>query len=183
MKLFTDWLSEGQLIHQVFRIVALVGLGMGLLQLLVRLIGFDDGSDAEGIDHEGGSIFSWTTLAGFTLGFGAVGSMLMSNGMGVPAATIGGAIAGIGIGGLFLFLMRFFHGLKEDNTFRIENCIDKIGTAYVRIPAGGSGGQIQIVAQSRMVTLHAISEEEISSGERVKVLSVIGPDQVKVEKV
>lgn len=176
--------SEGYLAHTVFRVIAVVGFLMAALQVVLRLSGFDDDGIGEGADHGGGQVISWTTLSGFTLAFGAVGSLMLGAGYSIAAATLSGALAGLVLGAGFFFLMRLFSLLKEDNTFQIANCVGKIGTAYIRIPASpGTGGQVQVVAQSRMVTLAAISDQEIASGERVKVLEVIGHDLVKVERV
>ncbi|HWL54872.1 MAG TPA: hypothetical protein VNQ90_20685 [Chthoniobacteraceae bacterium] len=176
--------SEGYLANTVFRVIAVAGFLMAMLQVILRLVGVDDDGIAEGGDHGGGQVISWTTLSGFTLAFGAVGSLMLGAGYSIVVATLCGALAGLALGAIFLFLMRMFSLLKEDNTFQIANCVGKVGTAYIRIPASpGTGGQVQVVAQSRMVTLAAISDHEIASGERVKVLEVIGHDLVRVERV
>ncbi len=178
-----DWISEGTLVHQIFRIIAVIGLAMALLQIILRLVGFGDHVDLhDGVGDEGHAI-SWTTVAGFALGFGSVGSLLLNAKFSIPVAALGGAATGLAVGAVFFFLMRAFNGLKEDNTFDIRNSVGKVGTAYIRIPSRQSGGQIQVVAQSRMVTLGAMSDEEIASGEKIRVLAVIDQETVKVERV
>jgi len=181
----TDWLNEGTFAHQIFRVIALVGLGMALIQMILLCIGANHDVDfdvADGGHGHFGGVFSWTTISGFALGFGTVGSILMGADQPVLIAALGGAASGGAVGFLFYLLMRLFSTLKEDNTFRIENCIGQIGTAYIRIPAGQAGGQVQVVAQSRMVTLAAMSDVEIASGERVRVVGVLGHDMLKVER-
>lgn len=180
-----DWFSEGNLAHQIFRVIAVVGLVMALLQVLLRLLGVDHHDadfSADAHEHGESHVISWTTLSGFALGFGSVGSLLMSANYNVGIATVGGALSGLVVGGAFFFLMRAFSLMREDNTFDIQNSVGKIGTAYIRIPAHQAGGQIQVVAQSRMVTLAALSDEEIASGEKVRILEVIGTDTVKVAR-
>jgi hypothetical protein len=186
MMAILDWVSEGTLVHQIFRIIAVVGFAMAVLQVILRLLGVGDHVDLpDGLDGDGdgGHAISWTTVAGFALGFGSVGSILLNANYSIPVAATGGAATGLAIGASFYFLMRAFSRLKEDNTFNIASTVGKIGTAYIRIPARQGGGQIQVVAQSRMVTLAALCDEEITSGEKVKVLAVIDSETVKVERV
>jgi len=184
----TDWFNEGTLVQQVFRLVAFAGLVMAVFQVILRILGLDDHFDVSDADTDHGHAISWTTVAGFALGFGAVGSILIANEYSLWIAALGGSATGLAVASGFFFLMRAFSGLKEDNTFDIRNSVGKVGTAYIRIPArqggqGGSGsGQVQVVAQSRLVTLAAISEEEIASGEKVRVLEVIDHETVKVER-
>lgn len=180
-----SWFSEGSIALQVFRIIAVGGLFMALIQVFLRLFGvghhdIDFSGDA---DHHGGDhILSWTTVSGFALGLGSVGMMMLQRDYTVASASLAGGFVGILLGGLLLFVLRGLNRMKEDNTFDIRNCVGLVGTAYIRIPAKQSGGQIQIVAQSRMVTLSAVSDQEIASGEKVKVIEVVGTDTVKVER-
>lgn len=181
-----EWLlggsSETLLSLQIFRIIAFIGFFVALIQVILLLFGFGD-VDVDGGDHGDGHVISWTTIAGFALGFGGVGYMLLKAGQSILVASLGGAGAGLVLGALLFFLLRAFSRLKEETVFDIRNCIGQVGTAYIRIPAKSSGGQVQVIAQSRMVTLPAISDEEISSGEKVKVTDVIGGDTLKVERV
>ncbi len=178
--------SEGNVALTIFRVISVVGFGMALLQLVLRTVGWDHHDtdiqiDGAG-DHDGVSPISWTTLAGFALGFGSVGSIVMEKYANIPLAAAAGAGAGLVVGAVFYFIMRGFSLLKEDNTFNIRNTIGQVGTAYIRIPARTHGGQVQVVAQSRMVTLAALSDEEIASGEKVRILEVVGADTVRVER-
>ncbi len=184
----TDWFapSEGSVALTLFRVISVVGLGMAFLQLLMRMTGWDHHDtdvqiDGAG-DHDGVSPISWTTLAGFALGFGSIGSIVLEKYANIPLAAAAGAASGLGVGALFYFIMRGFSLLKEDNTFNIRNTIGQVGTAYIRIPARAHGGQVQVVAQSRMVTLAALCDEEIASGEKVRIIEVIGADTVRVER-
>jgi len=185
-----EWLLGGSgetlLGLQIFRIIALIGFFIALIQVVLHLFGFGDvHADLDASDHGDGHAISWTTLAGFSLGFGGIGYMLLKAGQPILIASLGGAGAGFALGACLFFLLRAFSRLKEETVFDIRNCIGQVGTAYIRIPArgSGSGGQVQVIAQSRMVTLPAISDEEISSGEKVKVTDVIGGDTLKVERV
>lgn len=181
----TDWLSEGTLALQIFRVIALIGLGMAVLQVVLLSLGANHDVDFDISDGGHGAfsgVFSVTTLSGFALGFGTVGSILMGADQSIFVAALGGAASGGGVGFIFYLLMRLMNTLKEDNTFKIESCIGQIGTAYIHIPAKAPGGQVQVVAQSRMVTLAAMSDEAISSGERVRIVAVLGSDMLKVER-
>lgn len=185
-----EWLfggsGEALFSLQIFRLIAIAGFLMASIQVVLHLFGFGDvhmDFDAHAADHGEGHAISWTTLAGFALGFGAIGYILLKGGHSVFIASLGGAGAGLAIGAAFYFMMRGFSRLKEETVFDIRNCIGQVGTAYIRIPAKVSGGQVQVVAQSRMVTLPAVCDEEVVSGEKVKVVDVIGTDTLKVERV
>jgi len=183
-----EWLLGGSgetlLGLQIFRIIALIGFFIALIQVVLHLFGIGDvHADLDASDHGDGHAISWTTLAGFSLGFGGIGYMLLKAGHSILVASLGGAGAGFVLGACLFFLLRAFNRLKEETVFDIRNCIGQVGTAYIRIPARSSGGQVQVIAQSRMVTLPAISDEEITSGEKVKVTDVIGGDTLKVERI
>lgn len=178
-----DWFNEGSLALQIFRVVAGVGLIMAILQVILRLLGADSDGDIDTDSDTDGHVISWTTLAGFALGFGTTGAIMTGSGYSVPAAASAGVATGLVIGACFYFLMRGFNRLKEDNTFRIENTVGKTATVYVRIPARQSGGQVQVVAQSRMMTLAAHCETEVPTGGKVRVIEVIDHETVKVTPV
>lgn len=178
-----DWFSEGSLALQIFRVIAAVGLIMAIIQVVLRLIGADSDIDFDAEADTDGHVISWTTLAGFALGFGTTGALMIGSGFSIPASAVGGIGTGLVIAAGFFFLMRGFHRLKEDNTFRIENTVGKTATVYVRIPAGANGGQVQVVAQSRMMTLAAISDSEVPTGGKVKVIEVVDHETVKVTPV
>ncbi len=178
-----DWFNEGSLALQIFRVVAAVGLIMAILQVILRLLGADSDVDIDTDADADGHVISWTTLAGFALGFGTTGALMVGSGYSVPAASSGGVATGLVIATGFYFLMRGFNRLKEDNTFRIENTVGKTATVYVRIPARQSGGQVQVVAQSRMMTLAALCDSEVATGGKVKVIEVIDHETVRVTPV
>lgn len=175
-----EWFSEGTLALQIFRIMAALGLLMGVIQLLLRMSGLGEVDDLAA-DDDGEGVISWTSVTAFLLGMGCTGSYMLEKGYPIVLAVLAGGLSGVAIASIFLVIIRALYRTREDNTFRIENCVGLTGTAYIRIPAREPGGQIQIVAQSRMMTLQAISDTEIPSGAKVRVVAVVAHDTLKVE--
>ena len=82
---------------------------------------------------------------------------------------------GLSFVALFFILIKQILKLSEDNSFKIENTITKIGDVYLTIPENKIGkGKVQISVNGSFHELDAItlSPEKISSGSVIKVIAV-----------
>lgn len=87
--------------------------------------------------------------------------------------------------GVFFFLIKQILKLSEDNSFKIENTINKTAEVYLTIPEAKSRkGKIQISVNGSFHELDAItnSSEKLTSGSAVKVVAV-EHNLVIVEKI
>ena len=94
-------------------------------------------------------------------------------------------LVGILFVAVFFFLIKQILKLSEDNSFKIENTINKTAEVYLTIPEAKSGkGKIQISVNGSFHELDAItnSSEKLTSGSAVKVVAV-EHNLVIVEKI
>jgi len=76
---------------------------------------------------------------------------------------------------IFFFIIKTLLKLSEDNSFRIEDTLDKTGDVYTQIPANKTGrGKILISIKGSTHELPAITEDDepIKVGAFVKVVKV-----------
>ncbi len=94
-------------------------------------------------------------------------------------------LVGIFFVAVFFFIIKQILKLSEDNSFKIENTINKTAEVYLTIPEAKSGkGKIQISVNGSFHELDAItnSSEKLVSGSTVKVVAV-DHNLVIVEKI
>lgn|SRR5690606_471349 len=166
-------------LHQGFWYIAIGSSFFFLIQTILTFIGSDHSSlgDFDDImDHDTPfHLFSLRNLVNFLLGFGWGGvafyQSIESKGFLIFVAVL----IGIVFVALFFFLIAQILKLTEDNTFRQEKLIGRVGEVYLTIPAAKSGkGKILISLNGTNHELPAMTEaeENIPSGHSVKVLDI-----------
>ncbi len=94
---------------------------------------------------------------------------------------------GAGIAAMYgvYYMIRGLHKFNADGTLQIGRAVGQRGTVYIPIPGSNSGsGKIQMNLQNRVVEFQAMTHQDrLPSGAKVKVISVIGPDTVEVERL
>jgi hypothetical protein len=178
-------------LETVFGICALVGGVLFGIRLVLQLVGMgaDHVDIAVSHDPAGGDsdasfkIISLQGVTAFLLMFGLVGWVMLHNGLGVGWSIAGATGAGTVMMLLIAWIYRTFMRFQSSGTLDLTNAVGAEGTVYLRIPAGGTG-KIQVTVQGRLLTLDAVSDakEEIKSGGRVKVESVVAGEVLKVVK-
>ncbi len=160
-----------------------------LLQTISTFIGLS-GSETDA-DTDGGDgdmpfeLFTLRNLINFLLGFSWTGISFYQS-IENKTILIGiSVLVGILFVGVFFFLIKQILKLSEDNSFKIENTINKTAEVYLTIPEAKSGkGKIQISVNGSFHELDAItnSPEKLTSGSAVKVVAV-EHNLVIVEKI
>ena len=86
---------------------------------------------------------------------------------------------------IFIFLFRQMRRLEHDGTFRIEDALGKVADVYLRIPGERMGeGKIQFSFEGSVQELPAITDGPgIATGQKVRVVEVIGGHTLLVEKL
>lgn len=147
----------------------------------------DAGEADVGDTLEAVASFKLMTLQGLTaflMMFGLVGLALLKSDTGKIVATLGAGAAGavtlVIVGKVFSSLL----ALQSSGTLDMRNAAGQEGTVYLRIPADGTG-KVQVTVQEKLMVLNAVSEskEEMKTGDRVKVVRVIGGRTLSVEKI
>lgn len=177
---------------RLFWYVALASSLIFIIQSILTFIGMD-GHDSSATDvhtHVGGDdtsfhIFTLRNLINFSLGFSWAGISfynIINNHFLLICIAI---IIGIQFIALFFYLMIQINRLSQDNSFKINNTIDKIGSVYLSIPERKTGkGKVQVSVNGAFHELDAITEnEKIETGATIKVIKIEDNDLVVVEKM
>jgi hypothetical protein len=184
----------------IYLILAIVGSGILVIQVLMQVFGLagegdltgahdvgsiDHGGDAGAGAHDGSWFFgviSLKALVAFAGLFGLTGLALMDAGWGpVPRALLSTAV---GVAGMLLvaFLMRGLTRLTSSGTLDLRNALGASGSVYLRIPGRGQGvGKVTLEVQGRSMQLDAMTDgEALPTGARVQVVALAGDDAIKV---
>ncbi len=179
---------------RIFWYIAIPSSLFFLGQTIMTFVGLDSGdgldadfdSDLDAGDGGPSQIFSLRNLINFLLGFSWTGVSLYNK---IDNKFYVGLIATV-VGLIFLFLFFFvirqLKKLAEDNSFKLQNTIEKIGEVYLTIPAEKKGsGKILISVNGAMHELTAATEENVNlqSGSLVKVLRIEGDNLLIVKPI
>ena len=187
-----DFLQGMDSLQQSFWWIAIVASLIFITQTILTLIGSDssDGINADfdgDLDHADApfQLFSFRNLINFLLGFGWTGVAFYDNISSKTLLVIIATVVGLVFILLYFVLIKQILKLSEDNSFKIENTINKTAEVYLTIPENKSGkGKIQISVNGSFHELDAItsSSEKLTSGSAVKVVAV-EHNLVIVEKI
>lgn len=185
--------NELSTMMQIFWGCAIVSSLIFAVQFLLTLFGLDHSDiDADidfntDTDHDlgaGGSLnlFSIKNLIGFLVGFGWAGVCFSSSISSPFWLTVVATLVGAIFVATFIFIYKQTRKLDQDGTFKIEECLGKTATVYLRIPGAENGkGKIQISINGSVLELDALTDDDdIPSGQNVKVTEIINNSTVKV---
>ncbi|MCI0365165.1 MAG: hypothetical protein L0219_14935 [Phycisphaerales bacterium] len=189
----------------MFLICAIVGGTLIACQFIMTLFGLGGDHDLGGghdVGHDFGGhdvgghhdathgdqsswffgILTFKTLSAALAFFGFTGLAALRYEM-EPLPTLLLAL-GAGVCALFLVasLMRLLVRMNVDGTVRIDRSIGSVGTVYLNIPAQRGGvGKVQVSVLNRTMEYKAITASDaLTTGTKVVVVGVIGPDTVEV---
>lgn len=186
--------------------LAAVGLGGTLIacQFLAGLLGFGghhdtdhaadhdhDSADDHASDHHQSSstwffgLLTFRSVSAAVAFFGLGGMTALYYELPTPAALSAAVFAGFVALNLVAGVMRAFRKLKHDGTARLINAVGTTGTVYLRVPGYKAGpGKVTVVVQNRTVECEALTAAgDIPTGAAVRVVAVLGPNAVEVERV
>jgi membrane protein implicated in regulation of membrane protease activity len=189
--------------EKIFFASAVVG-GVGMvIRLVLQLVGgFDADADVDIGDVDVGDLevdvdtdisasdasfhlLSLQGIMGFFLMFGLVGLALMKQtGMSAGVSILGGFCAGMVSLWVVAKMFAWMKSLQSSGTLNLKNAIGNEGKVYLTVPASGVG-KVEVVVQGRLKIFEAVSdgEQEIKTGEAVKVINVQGGNMMVVTKV
>ncbi len=139
-----------------------------------------------GIDSEDGiDLFTLKNLTHFLVGFSWTAISLYSNLENLFLLYFISFLVGSVFVFTFLFLMKQFGKLSEDNSFQISSCIGKIAEVYLTIPENKTGfGKVMLSVNGSFKELDAMTEfEKILTGQKVKIIRIENNTILFVEKI
>lgn len=168
-------------LNQGFWYIALAASLIFLIQTILTFIGGGHGdgihtdfSDAGHTDTPF-QLFSFRNLINFLLGFGWSGVAFYHSVGNKTLLIFISAVVGAGFIFLFFILILQILKLTEDNTFKMENLIGRVGEVYLTIPAKmGGKGKILISVNGANHEIQAMTESEknIPSSHSVRVIYI-----------
>ena len=175
---------------QVFWGIAVVTSVFFVVQTIMAFMGLDadtdDGSGFDSVEMNGlTGYFSFRNLVNFLLGYGWGGVLLQSV---IPSMVLL-EVAAVGVGLcfvlVFVILLRQVMKLSTDKTFQLEEAVGQIADTYLRIPSTKQGvGKVMVSVRGSLHEIEAMTGgEEIATGTKVRVVKVIGPELLEVERV
>ncbi|SHF87921.1 hypothetical protein SAMN05444396_102215 [Flavobacterium segetis] len=174
-----DFLENYEPLLKAFWYIALpISLFFGL-QTIMTFIGLSGGETD--MDSDAGDvelpfeIFTLRNLINFLLGFSWTGISFYNT---IPSKatliTISVAV-GLSFVGLFFLMIKQVMKLSENNSFKIEDTLDKTAEVYLTIPESKLGkGKVLISVKGTFHELDAmtLSNEKIASNSSVKVVAI-----------
>lgn len=131
-----------------------------------------DGGDAGDMPFE---LFTLRNLINFLLGFSWTGISFYHKFENKTILIIISVLVGIIFVAVFFILIKQILKLSEDNSFKLENTLNKTADVYLTIPENKLGkGKIQISVNGAFHELEAMTTntEKIPSGSVVKVIAI-----------
>ena len=198
-------LSDMSGLEKIFAVCAVVGGVLFIIRLVLQFMSGDfdvdaadgldgvdvlDGADA-GVDAEIGDtdysfkLISFQGLTAFFAMFGLVGlAMLKQSGFSPLHSVMGGLAAGVATVWVMKKIFEMAMTLQSSGNIKLKNAIGAEGTVYLTIH-GGDTGKVRITVQNHLKVLNAKcdSDEEIKTGEPVRVVRVMSGSILVVEKV
>ena len=163
-----------------------------VVQTIMTFIGADatDGNEADfNGDFEGGEapfqLFSLRNLINFLLGFSWTGISFYNLISNLTLLIIVSIVIGILFVLMFFVIIRQVQRLAEDNSFKMENTLNKTADVYLTIPEQKSGkGKILISVKGSIHELDAMTENDrIPTGSVVKVVKIENKNILIVETI
>lgn len=175
-----NFLENYEPLLQAFWYIALPVSIFFVLQTIATFIGLGDSeTDADSDGGDGGDmpfeLFTLRNLINFLLGFSWTGISFYDKFENKTILIVIAVLIGLTFVAVFFVLIKQILKLSEDNSFKIENTLNKTADVYLTIPEAKSGkGKIQISVNGAFHELDAMTTniEKIPSGAVVKVIAI-----------
>ena len=192
-----NWYNALDPALRVYWGIAIFASAVFIIQMVMTFIGIGDvdGGDAD-FDLGDGSgdtldtggtlqLFSVRNIINFLLGVGWGGVCFSSSISNHTLLALVALLTGCVFVVIFLLLFRQMRRLEHDGTFHIEDALGKVADVYLRIPGERMGeGKIQFSFEGSVQELPAITDGPgIATGQKVRVVEVIGGHTLLVEKL
>ena len=199
LALFDDYVG----MEWFFLLCALIGGTLFMIRLILQFVGGGSDMDADGdididVDMDGDvdvgvggdsdisfKLLSLQGITSFALMFGLVGlAMMRQSGQDAIRALVAATVAGSATFWLMKWIFNKAKVLQSSGNIKMKNAIGKEGDVYLAIPPHGTG-KARVSVQNHLKVWNATtdSNQEIKTGERVRVTGVVSGNVLVVEKL
>ncbi len=191
LALFDDYVG----MEWFFLLCALIGGTLFMIRLILQFVGGDSDMDVDGdididVDMDGDSDVSFRVLSlqgitSFCLMFGLVGlAMMRQSGQNAIWALVAATVAGSATFWLMKWIFNKAQVLQSSGNIKMKNAIGKEGDVYLTIHPHGTGkARVSIQNHLKVWDATTDSNQEIKTGERVRVTGVVSGNVLVVEKI
>lgn len=184
-------------ILKTFWVCAIVSSLIFIIQFVMTFVGVGDAdiADFDSVDTLDGStmdaggmlsLFSVRGLVNFLMGFGWGGICAAHYTASHLVMLLCAISAGVIFVVVFFVLMKYLMKLESNGSLNMNDCLGRNCDVYLRIPAAKSGkGKVQICINGTVLEFDAMTDDKelIPTGQRVKVVALIGNSLLLVERV
>jgi membrane protein implicated in regulation of membrane protease activity len=199
LALFDDYVG----MEWFFLLCALIGGTLFTIRLILQFVGGDTDMDADGdididVDMDGDvdvgdggdsdisfKLLSLQGITSFALMFGLVGlAMMRQSGQNEIRALVAATAAGSVTFWLMQWIFNKAKVLQSSGNIKMKNAVGKEGDVYLTIHPHGTG-KVRVSVQNHLKVWEATtgSNQEIKTGERVRVTGVVSGNVLVVEKL
>lgn len=186
-----DLFSGMEVLLKTYWFIAIPVSIIFLIQTVMTFMGVDS-SDGLSADFDGDfhgdtpfQLFSLRNLVNFLLGFSWSGISFYSSISNKAILITVSVVVGVLFLFLFFLIIRQLQKLAEDNSFKIEETLNKTAEVYLKIPGEKSGlGKVMISIRGSVRELNAMTEgPTISSGSLIRVIKIESGNILIVESL
>ena len=204
-----EWWNTLGLALQVLYCIAIPSLLVLIVQIVLMVLGFDDGDadvdvDAPDTDAPDGifegddsidlndaagfaslHIFTFRGIVAFFAIFSWVGIVMLSLGVNLPVTLLVSTACGFAVMILIAYLLRLVMKLRSSGTADNRNAVGISGKVYLTVPPSRSGeGKINIMLQGAYVERNAVTDEteSIPTGCEIIVVGTSGETSLVVKR-
>ena len=159
-----------------------IAVPVSIVFLIQMILTFVSGADTDGMDGHGDSggleadfqVFTLRNMINFLLGLSWTGISFFSAISNPVYLILLSLLVGCVFVYVFFVIIAQIQKLAEDNSFKIENTLNKTAEVYLRIPGNKTGkGKVMLSVNGAFHELEAMTEQaEISTGAVVKITKI-----------
>lgn len=180
-------------LESLYGICALLGGGLFAVRLVLQILGLGgdgllgnlEGSDAGVGDSDiSFKALSLQGISAFLTLFGLTGLAMEQAGTAAVFSVPGASAAGLFAVWVIQKLFTAMGKLQSKGNIDLQNAVGAEGTVYLRI-APSQRGKVEVTIQNHLRVLDAVAgdDQQIDSGERVRILQVLNSNVLLVEPI
>lgn len=181
------------LMLQVYWVLAVASSLIFAIQAIGTFMGFDADTDVDidspdvddAFDSDGFHLVSVKTVVSFILGFSWTGVLFWNDFENPLWLGLLAVVVGMVFMSSIAYLLYLVMKLDRDNTFDVKKTVGLNAEVYLRIPAAKADtGKVMVSLFGSMHELTALTEgDDISTGDKVRIVKVVEGETVLVEKL
>ncbi len=195
-----EWWSTLSVAMKVLWAITLSASLIFVIQTIMTFLGADAGDpdfdtdmdvdveDPASYDgHTGMNLYTFRNFVNFLLGFGWTAILLKEEISSTAVLLLVAALVGIGLVAVVMYLFKLLYSMQSSGNIDVyrhgAGCLGKV---YLTIPENRKGmGKVQITIHNAVREYEAVTDDDepLKTGEAIRVVEVLNPSTLLVEKL